>query len=621
MTVRTAAARVLPLLAALILAPAAFAQDAAPAWRHGLSLFGDVKYPADFKRFDYVNPDAPKGGRVRLGAFGTFDSLNGFIPKGNGAAGLNLIYDTLLSPSYDEPATEYGLIAEAVRYPADYSSVTYRLRPEARFNDGKPVTAEDVVWSFETLKRIDPLRSRYYHDVTKAEVTGEREVTFTFSGPGNRELPQITGQIPVLPKHFWEGTDASGKKRNVEEGTLEKPVGSGPYRIKDFAPGRWVSYERVPDYWAEKLPVRIGVYNFDEMRYDYYSDSTVLIEAFKGDQFDYRQENSAKAWATAYDFPAVAEKRVVRETFRDSETGVMQAYAFNMRRDKFKDPRVRRAFNLAFDFEEMNKSLMFGQYVRIDSYFFGTALASKGLPEGREKEILESVRDKIPAEVFTTEYKNPVGGSPDASRKNLREAVDLLKQAGWTVSREGGKPALRNAKGEPFTVEFMYIDPNQERLLSFYKPALERLGIQVNMRVLDDSQYVNRIRAFDFDIVTVGWGQSLSPGNEQRDMWGSTAADSPGSQNFGGVKDAGIDALIDKVIFAKDRDDLTAAAKALDRVLLAHDYVVPQFTILRDRTIRWDRFSRPANLPDRGPMFPTLWWWDAEKAKAAGGRS
>ena len=620
MTFRAAA-----LAAVLAFAAPAAAQDVpqTAGWRHGLSLLGDVKYPADFKHFDYVNPDAPKGGAVRLGAFGTFDSFNGFIPKGSEAAGLDLLYDTLLTESADEPATEYGLVAESVRYPTDFSSVTYRLRPEARFNDGSPITVEDVIWSFETLKRIDPLRARYYHDVVRAEQTGEREVTFTFSGPGNRELPQITGQFPILPKHWWEGADAQGRKRNIEEGTLEKPLGSGPYRIKDFAPGRWIVYERSPDYWAAKLPVRVGTNNFDEMRWDYFRDTTVLLEAFKGDQIDYRFENSAKNWATAYDFPAVQQKRVILEKFRDSQSGRMQAYAFNIRRDKFKDPRVRRAFNLAFDFEEINKTIMFGQYVRIDSFFFGTDLAApKAPPEGLEKEILESVKDKVPPEVFTTPYRNPVGGSPDATRANLREAFDLLKQAGWTISREGGgKPVLRNAKGEPLTVEFIYADPSAERILSFYVPALERLGVQVTQRLLDDSQYVNRIRSFDFDVVTMGWGQSLSPGNEQRDQWGSQAADTPGSQNVVGIKDPGVDALIDRVIYARSREELTAATHALDRVLLAHDYVVPQFTSLEDRTARWDRFSRPDRLPPRGAMFPTVWWWDPAKAKAAGGRS
>ncbi|WP_020187145.1 extracellular solute-binding protein [Methylopila sp. 73B] len=625
MTFRLSAA---VLVASLALGSAAHAQEpaapmtpAAPAadvWKHGLSLFGDVKYPAGFPHFDYVNPDAPKGGAARLATQGTFDSLNPFIRKGNPAAGAALLYDTLMTDALDEPATEYGLIAESVRHPADWSSVTFRLRPEAKFHDGSPVTAEDVIWSFETLKRVNPMMGFYYQDVTKGEKTGEREVTFTFSGPGNRELPQIMGQLQVLPKAWWEGTDAQGRKRNIEDGTLEKPVGSGPYRVKDFAPGRWISYERVATYWAKDLNVRKGVNNFDELRFDYFRDSTVLVEAFKGDQYDWREENSAKNWATAYQFPAVAEKRVTLETFKDSQSGRMQGYAFNLRRDKFKDPRVRRAFNLAFDFEEINKTIMFGQYVRIDSYFYGTELASKGLPEGKEREILESVKDKVPPKVFTAPYANPVGGSADATRANLREALRLLREAGWEVK---DRKLVNAATGERMTVEFIYRDPSQERILSFYAPALERLGVEVRQRLLDDSQYINRIRAFDFDMVTVGWGQSLSPGNEQRDQWGSAAADRPGSQNFVGIKDAGIDALIDKIIFAKDREELTAATKALDRVLLAHNYVVPQFTSLEDRTARWNRFARPDNLPPRGALFPTVWWWDAEKAKATGGRS
>ncbi|MFD1703872.1 extracellular solute-binding protein [Methylopila henanensis] len=601
--------------------PPAAAEIKAPdadQWKHGLSLFGDVKYPADFKHFDYVNPDAPKGGAARLATIGTFDSLNGFIRKGNPAAGSGLIYDALMTSSYDEPATEYGLIAESVRHPADWSSVTFRLRPEAKFHDGSPITVADVIWSFETLKRINPMMSFYYKDVTKAEETGEREVTFTFAGPGNRELPQIMGQLQILSKAWWEGTDAQGRKRNIEEGTLEKPVGSGPYRVKDMAPGRWIAYERVPDYWGKDLPVRKGVNNFDELRFDYFRDTTVLVEAFKGGQYDWREENSAKNWATAYKFPAADEKRVILETFKDTESGRMQGYAFNTRRDKFKDPRVRRAFNLAFDFEEINKTIMFGSYVRIDSYFHGTELASKGLPEGKELEILESVRDKVPAEVFTTEYKNPVGGSPEQARANLREAVRLLREAGWEVKDR----RLVNAKtGERMTVEFIYGDPSAERILSFYAPALERLGVEVRQRLLDDSQYINRIRSGDFDVITMGWGQSLSPGNEQRDMWGSEAADRPGSQNVVGIKDAGIDALIEKIVYAKDREELTAATRALDRVLLAHNFVVPQFTSVEDRTARWNRFSRPDNLPPRGALFPTLWWWDAEKAKATGGRS
>lgn len=600
-------------------APAGTAVPAAQGeWTHGLSLLGDVKYPAGFKHFDYVNPAAPKGGTARMATIGTFDSLNGFIRKGNPAAGFGLVNDSLMASSFDEASTEYGVIAESVRHPADFSTVTFRLRPEAKFHDGSPITVDDVIWSFETLKRINPMMGFYYQNVVKAEATAEREVTFTFSGPGNRELPQIMGQLTVLPKAWWTGTDAQGRKRNIEEGTLEKPLGSGPYRVKDFAPGRWISYERVADYWGKDLPVRVGTNNFDELRFDYFRDSTVLVEAFKGGQYDWREENSAKNWATAYAFPAVDQKRVILEKFTDSQSGRMQGYAFNTRRDKFRDPRVRRAFNLAFDFEEINKTIMFGQYVRIDSYFSGTDLASKGLPEGKELEILESVKDKVPPEVFTTPYANPIGGSPEKTRENLREAVRLLKEAGWEVKDR----ALTNVKtGERMTVEMIYGDPSAERILSFYVPALERLGIKVTQRLLDDSQYVNRIRSFDFDMVTVGWGQSLSPGNEQRDQWGSEAADREGSQNFVGIKDAGVDALIDRIIFARDRDELIAATKALDRVLLAHNYVVPQFTTLQDRTARWNRFSRPDNMPPRGALFPTLWWWDADKAKATGGRS
>lgn len=620
MTVRLAAL-IAPLVAALLALSPAVAQEAAqpaPEWRHGLSLFGDVKYPAGFPHFDYVNPNAPKGGVVRLALPGTFDSLNPFIRKGNPAAGLDDVYDTLMTPSADEPSTEYGLVAESVRHPADWSSVTFRLRPQARFNDGTPITVDDVIWSFDTLKRINPQRQYYWRDVTGARATGEREVTFDFAGPGNRELPQIVGQLTVLPKAWWEGTDAQGRKRNIEDGTLENPLGSGPYRVKDTAAGRWISYERVPEYWARDLNVRVGTGNFDELRYDYFRDTTVLAEAFKADAYDFRLENSAKNWATGYRFPAVEQKRVVLETFRNDRSGVMQAFVFNLRRDKFKDPRVRRAFNLAFDFEEANRTLMFGAYVRINSFFFGTDLASRGLPEGRELEILNEVKDRIPASVFTTEYRNPVGGGPEATRANLREAARLLKEAGWQV-KDG---RLTNAaSGEPMSVEFLYSDPNFERILLSYKPALEKLGVEVRLRPVDDSQYVNRLRGRDFDVVRAGWGQSLSPGNEQLEYWGSESADREGSQNFGGIKDPGVDALVEKVVYARDRGDLVAATRALDRVLLANDFVVPQFAATADRTARWDRFARPATLPPSGPLFPDVWWWDADKAKAVGGRS
>jgi microcin C transport system substrate-binding protein len=590
-------------------------------WLHGLSLFDDLKYPAGFKHFEYVNPNAPKRGAARQIAFGTFDNFNIVVAgvKGSLAGGMELVYDTLMVGALDEVSAEYGLLAGAVSHPPDHSAVTYRLRPDAKWHDGKPVTADDVIFSFEAFKKHHPQLSAYYRHVTKAEQTGEREITFTFDQPGNRELPQIVGQINVLPKHWWEGTDASGRKRDVSATTLEPPLGCGAYRLKDFVAGRSLSFERVKDYWGKDLNVNIGRDNFDELRFEYFRDSTVAIEAFKADQVDWRTENSAQDWATAYDFPAVRDKRVALEEFPIRNVGVMQAFAMNTRRDKFKDPRVRRAFNFAFDFEEMNKQIFFGQYKRVASYFEGTELASSGLPEGLELEILEGVRDKVPAEVFTTAYTNPVAGSPEKVRANLREGARLLKEAGYEVRNQ----QLVNAKsGEPLTVELLVEQPSFERIMLFFKPSLERLGVGVTVRRVDDIQYENRLRNWDFEIIVGSWGQSLSPGNEQRGFWGSQAADMPGSRNLIGIKNPAIDALIDRVIFAKHRDELVAATKALDRVLLWNHYVVPQWTYGKARSARWDRFGRPDPLPKYGVSgFPTVWWWDADKAAKVGGRS
>ena len=584
-------------------------------WRHGLSLMGEPKYPADFRHFDYVNPDAPKGGLLRLGAQGGFDSFNIAIPRGETPDGIGLIYDNLMASSADEISTEYGLLAEGAIHPADHSAVTYRLRTGARWHDGKPVTPEDVVFSFNALKEHNPQQAFYYRHVVKAEKTGEREVTFTFDQGGNRELPQIVGQLTILPKHWWEGTDASGRKRNIAEGTLEAPLGSGPYRIKSFSAGRTISYERVPDYWGKDLPVNVGRWNFDEIRYDFYRDSTVLVEAFKGDQYDFRVENSARSWATAYDFPAARDGRVILETFPVRNLGLMQGFAFNMRRDKFKDPRVRRAFNYAFDFEEMNQALFYGQYKRIGSYFEGTELASSGLPQGKELEILETVRGQVPAEVFTKPYVNPTGGDARAVRENLREATRLLEEAGWVIR---DRKLVNKQTGEAMTVEFLLSDPTFERIVLRYKANLERLGIQVTIRTVDSSQYINRVRERDFDVITQVWPQSLSPGNEQLDFWGSDAADRPGSRNVGGIKNPAVDKLIQRVIFAKDREELVAATHALDRVLLWNHYVVPEWTLAKTRTVRWNRFSYPEPLPQYSFGFPDLWWYDAAKAARTG---
>jgi len=602
------------------IAPARAQSAAEPAWRHALSLFGDIKYPEGFKRFDYVNPDAPKGGAVREIAIGTFDNFNMVVAavKANFGAAAAMIYETLMTRSQDEVATEYGLLAEAAMHPDDFSWVTYRLRKEARWHDGKPVTPEDVIFSFEAQKKLSPVYAAYYRHVVKAEKSGEQDIQFTFDAPGNRELPTIVGEMPVFPKHWWEGTDAQGRKRDISATTLEIPLGSAPYRIKEFVAGRSITLERVKDYWGTNLPVQVGLNNFDELRFEYFRDNQVALEAFKADQIDWIGENSAKQWATAYDFPAVVDKRVIKEEFPVNDSGRMQGFAFNLRRDQYKDARLRRAFNYAFDFEEMNKQLFFGMYKRINSYFEGTELACSGLPQGQELALLESLRDKIPAEVFTTPYQNPVGGNPDAVRANLRESMKLLKDAGFDIKDK----KLVDAAGRPVTVEILVQDPAAERIALFYKPSLERIGVTTSIRIVDDAQYENRLRSFDFDMIINTWGQSLSPGNEQREFWGAQAADQPGSRNTVGIKNPAVDKLIDEIIFAKDRAGLVSATKALDRVLLWNFYVVPQFTYPYLRYARWDRFSHAEPLPKYARSgLPSLWWYDAEKAAKIGKRS
>jgi microcin C transport system substrate-binding protein len=589
-------------------------------WRHALSLFGDIKYPADFTRFDYVNPDAPKGGVARMISIGTFDNFNIAVAgiKGTLAPAATLIYETLMTKSQDEVVTEYGLLAEAAAHPDDFSSVTYRLRKEARWHDGKPVTPEDVIFSLGVLKQYSPMYASYYKHVVKAEKSGERDIKFTFDGPGNRELPTIVGELSVLPKHYWEGTDSQGRKRDISATTLEPPLGSGPYRIKEFVAGRSVVLERVKDYWGAKVPAQVGTNNFDQLRFEFFRDNLVALEAFKADQADWISENSAKQWATAYDFPAIADKRVVKEEFKINDSGRMQAFVLNLRRDQFKDARLRRAFNYAFDFEEMNKQLFYGQYKRINSYFEGTELASSGLPEGQELQILEAMRDKVPPEVFTTPYVNPVGGNPESVRANLRESARLLKEAGFQVRDQ----KLVDSAGKPVTIEILVQDPPSERIALFFKPSLERIGVATSIRVADDAQYQNRVRAFDFDMIIDQWGESLSPGNEQREYWGSQAASQPGSRNTIGIKNHAIDALIEQVIYAKDREQLVAATRAMDRVLLWNFYVVPQFTYGFSRYARWDRFSHAEPLPKYGRSgLPSLWWFDAEKAARIGKRS
>jgi microcin C transport system substrate-binding protein len=588
-------------------------------WRHGVSPFGDLKYSPGFKSFDYVNVNAPKVGVARQIALGTYDNFNLVLAgvKGTLAAGIDLVYDTLLASALDEVSSYYGLIAEALSYPYDFSSVRYRLRAEAKWHDGSPVTPDDVIFSFEAFKKYSPQAAANYRHVVKVEQTAERELTFTFDEPGNRTLPQILGQLTILPKVWWDFMEPDGQRRDISATTLKSPLGSGPYRIKEFSPGHSIVYERVKDYWGKHLNVNIGRDNFAELRFEYFRDPTVAIEAFKIDAVDWRIENSAKNWHSGYDFPAVSDKRVVLEEFPIRDVAIMQGFAFNIRRKKFSNPLVRLAFNYAFDFEEMNRQIFFGQYERIDSYFGGTKLAATGLPTGRELELLQTVRQEIPPSVFTTPYSNPVGGNPDADRNNLREALRLFKQAGYEVRDQ---QLVEIKTGEPYAIEFLGNNGLFERVFLFYKPALERIGIAVTVRTVDEPQYENRLRNWDFDIITYAWQETLLPGSELRDYWGSRAADQAGSDNVIGIKNSAVDAMIDRVLFAKSREDLVGACKALDRVLLWNHYVVPQWSYHKLRVAYWDRFSHPDPLPEYGvTAFPTVWWWDAEKAAKLGG--
>jgi microcin C transport system substrate-binding protein len=606
--------------AALFLAcggAAASASEAAPK-HHALSLVGQPKYGADFKHFDWVNPNAPKGGALRQFAEGSFDSVNPFSFKGQKASDLGLLYDSLMVDSPDEASTQYCLICEWVSYPADFSSVTFKLRPEARFTDGKPITVEDVIYSLDAQKKANRQAEHYYKNVVKAEKTGEHEVTFTFDKPGNRELPHIVGQLNVLPKHYWEGKDASGAQRDITNTTLEPPVGSGAYRIKDVAPGRAITYERVADYWAKDLPVMRGQWNFDLISVDYFRERTAGFETFKTGRIDVWNENVAKDWMTAYDFPAVKNGQIKKERYEVDRVAPMQAFIFNLRRPQFQDARVRQAFNYAFDFEHINKQLLYNMYIRTESYFDHSELKASGLPTGRELEILTELKGEIPPEVFTTEYKNPANPTPEARRANLRKAAQLLDQAGWKRDPKAGDNLLRDASGQTLKAEILLGSPTFERHTLTYLSELKLLGIDAHVRVVDSAQYQRRRRTYDFDITFGGFAQSDSPGNEQRYYWGSAAADQEGGNNTIGIKNPAIDKLIDKVIFAKDRAELVAATKALDRVLLWNHYVVPHWHYPYERIVYWDKYRHPDKVPSRSISFERVWWYDEAAAKKLG---
>ncbi len=599
------------LIFSLILALALSAPLAAQNYiGHGYSIYGALKYGPDFTHFDYVNADAPKGGQIRLGWIGTFDSLNPLILKGITPPRIaTLIYESLLSGSEDEVAAGYGWLAESVEVPPDHAWAIYTLRPEAHWHDGRPVTPEDVVFSFEILmSKGHPGLRGYYASVEKAEKVGERQVKFSFGKETNRELPGIVGQMSILPKHYWQ-------ERSFEKTTLEPPLGSGPYQIAAVEAGRFITYERIKDYWGRDLPVNKGRFNFDRIHFDFYRDQTVAVEALKAREYDYRQENTSKEWATAYDIPAVAEGRLTKELIPHQRSTGMQAFWFNTRRSKFADKRVRQALAYAFDFEWTNKNLFYGLYARSKSFFSNSELASSGLPQGRELEILAAYRGRIPDQVFTQTYEPPSTDGSGNLRQNLRIAKKLLQEAGWIIV-DG---VLKHKKsGEVMEIEFLFSNASWERIAAPMVSSLERLGVKANIRIVDRSQYQNRVQDFDFDLIMAVQGQSHSPGNEQRTRWTSLAADEKGSRNFAGVKDPVVDELIEKLIAAHDRTELVALTRALDRVLLWGHYVVPNWYSNSFRVLSWDQFGKPTtSAPYSGDYFvlPLTWWYDNDKAE------
>lgn len=573
---------------------------------HGIAIHGDVKYAPGFTHVDYANPDAPKGGEMKLAVNGAFDNLNEYIIKGVAAPGLSLTQMTLMDHTKDEPFSEYGLIAESVEVPDDRSSITFNLRKEAKWHDGKPITADDVVWTFNTLvKEGSPFYRAYYANVKEVKAENANRVTFTFSMANNRELPFIMGELVVLPKHYWEG-------KKFADTTLTPPLGSGPYKIKSVEAGRKIVYERVKDWWAADLPVNKGQFNFDTLTFDVYRDEQVLLQAFFAGEYDFRSENIAQNWFTQYENQKpVKDGSIVKEEIRHSLPAGLQGFIFNTRRKPFDDARVREALNYAFDFEWSNKQFAWGSYKRIRSFFENSDLASRGLPEGRELEILEKYRGQVPDEVFTLEYTNPkTDGSGNGVRANIMKGKKLLEAAGWKIGAGG----IMEKDGKKLEFEILSHSEAMERWMGPFIGNLKKLGVAASIRHVDTAQYTNRVDNFDYDMITGGFGQSMSPGNEQRDFWGSDKVNVKGSRNTIGVNSKAVDALIDEIIAAPDYEELKYRTRALDRVLLANHYVIPQWYLDAFRVAYWNKFSRPAVAPIYGMGVPETWWYDAEKA-------
>lgn len=601
----------LGVLAALVVALSGFGTAEAFAEpRHGLSVFGELKYPADFQHFDYVNPNAPKGGRmITLGTGGanTFDNLNPYILKGDAAQGLETLFDTLMVRAQDEPDAVYGLIAKSADVAPDGLSVTFKLRPEAKFADGTPVTADDVVFSFTTLKeKGHPAISQPLHDVVSAEALDPQMVRYTFKGTLTRDLPTIVAQLPVLSKTYYA-------QQPFEETTLKPPLGSGPYRIKDFKPGTFITYERRKDYWAKDLPVNRGRFNLDEIRYDYFRDRNIELEALKSGQIDFREEFSSVSWATGYDIAAVREGRLIKASLPDNRPSGAQGFFINTRRDEFKDPRVRLALDLVFDFEWSNKKLFYGLYKRTTSYFENSDMKATGLPSPGELALLSPYKDRLPPEVFGEPYTPPVTDGSGNNRANMKKALDLLTAAGW---KPGSDHMLHNAKGERLTIEFLDFEAAFERITVPYTENLKRIGVDASWRLVDPSQYERRVKSFDFDVTTQRYALRLTPGIEMRSYWGSEAAKLDGSFNLPGISDPVVDALIDKVTEAKSRAELVTATRAIDRVLRAGHYWVPHWYKASHSVAYWNKYSYPAVQAKYEPGVLDTWWFDPKKAEA-----
>ena len=604
---------------AVAVAAAVTALPALAEPRHGLSVFGELKYAPDFKHFEYVNPDAPKGGRMSLvgpAAIRTFDSFNRFILKGDAAQGLTLLYDTLMEGAGDEPSSAYGLLAETADLALDGKSITFKLRPEARFSDGSPVTADDVVFTLDILKAEgDPSYRILLRDVVKAEALDKLTVRFEFQGELLRDLPLTVASLQILPRAYYD-------KQPFGETTLKVPVGSGPYTIGDFKQGGHVTYKRRDDYWAASLPINRGRYNFDEIRYEYYRDRTAELESLKAGGIDLREEFTARDWVSAYNIPAVKDGRLIKLTLPDETPSAAQGFFFNTRRAKFSDPRVRHALGMVFDFEWTNANIFNSLYTRTESFFENSDMKAEGPPSPGELALLEPFRDKLPPEVFGEPYAPPKSDGSGSDRRLLRGALKLLSDAGWKLDEAAKPPLLKNEKGETLDIEFLNSGgPTFERIIGPYIKNLGAIGVRATLRNVDAAQYQRRVKSHDYDVITTRFTMRLTPGIELFNYFGSEAADNEGSSNQAGIKDPVIDALIAKAIGAKSREELVIATRAIDRVLRASHYWSPHWFKAAHHIAYWDKFDRPTIKPKYARGVLDTWWYDeARAAKLRGPR-